>query len=159
MKLVVYSKNDYYFLTDEEFEKATESWSKDKPIFFRSRGLYLPLPKKPVGVPPEHAGLQLAFTFNDMHYGMPGWIGIQKPSVDKETGKEFKPGALYVRVKDHSANVLSYRWHNVNPNLSSDEVRDFIKSLKPIMAEDILKDEELRTAIPFEPLLSDYYLN
>ena len=159
MKLVVYNKNEYYFLTDDEFDKATESWSNSRPIFFRSRGLYLPQPRSPVGTPPEHVGLQLAFTFSNKFYGMPGWIGIQKPVVDKETGEEYKAGTLYVRVKDHGAKGLRYRWHQVNPYMDSNEVKDFIKSLKPIMAEDILKNEELRVAIPFEPLLSDYHLN
>lgn len=159
MKLVVYSKDEYYFLTDDEFEKAAESWNDNKPIFFRSRGIYLPQPRRPVGIPPEHAGLQLAFTFSDKYYGTPGWIGIQKPTINKETGEEIKPGAIYTRVKDHGADKLRYRWHQMNNDMDSSEIKDFIKSLNPLMAEEILKDNDMRMAIPFEPLLTDYFLN
>lgn len=159
MKLVVYSKDEYYFLTEDEFDKAVESWGNGKPILFKSRGIYLPQPRRPVGLPPEHSGLQLAFTFNEEHYGMPGWIGIRKPMIDKKTGEELSTGAVYVRVIDHDQERTRYKWHWINNDMDSDKAKEFIKSLKPIMAEDILKDDDLRSIIPFEPLLTDYFLN
>lgn len=159
MKLVTYSKDEYYFLTDEEFEKAAESWADGKPILFKSKGLYLPQPRRPVSIPNEHAGLQLAFSFDEDVYGLPGWIGIRKPMLNRETKEEIKPGALFVRVKDHGNEFLKYRWHRLGDMMDSAEVKEFIRALKPVMSEDILNDEELRTSIPFEPLLTEYYLN
>jgi len=170
MKVISYYGNGSYFLTDKEFASALSEWNSGRSCHSERLGVLLPPPKGPVGTVPEHADLDLMFTWKGEGIpGLPGWIGVQRP-VKRPDGSELKRGAVYVREVDHNAEGLRYVWREVNvenphkigdtsPDVTSEDVRAFIGPLEPVPIDEILSDPELRRAVPLNQLLPESLLN
>ena len=167
MKIVSYYGGGAYFLTDKQFAAAVAEWNQGKSVFVESIQALLPPPKAPAGLPAEHQGLQIGFSWNQttkLIPLLPGWVAIQKPvTVD---GKEVKRGAVYWRAESNCEDGKTYYWKEINvrsPSIlkvdeatTSEDVRAFIDAVgfKPV--DEMLEDPEFRHAVPYTPLLPDY---
>lgn len=160
MKLVMYNKEQYYFLSDKEFELAVESWSKNLPIYFKGRGTYLPPPRVPVGETPEHAGLEIYF-INGNSYPY-HWIAKTKGGA---SFPDRKLPAVLARVPFGEY----YGWRMVNPKFPEflggtkrfedytlDDIEKIFSDKAFIDIETVLNDPELRVIAPTNQLLPRY---
>lgn len=170
MKIVSYGRGNAYFLTDKQFDAAVREWASGNSALFPSIGALLPRPKMPAGIPSEHRGLQIGFSWNNTDVeipGLPGWIAIQKPT--KKGDIELRRGAVYRRGQDrNSEQPARYCWEEINVrdpiksnmdlDVGSEEIKAFIDAVGYIDADDILEDDDMRNSVPWEQLLPDYLL-
>ena len=171
MRLVTYGRNSFYFLTDAQFAAAMEQWNQSKSVWVESIEALLPPPKWAVGMPPEHLGLQIGYSWNmpglEIAPFLPGWVAIQKPTV--VDGKEAKRGAVYWRAKDLGEDGGGYHWKEINirypirltieEDITSDQVKNFIDRIGFLPIDQVLEDPELRNAVPYTPLLPENLLS
>ena len=109
MKIVSYGRGNFYFLTNDQFEAAKEEWVKGNSISIKDLEILLPPPKNPAGVPHEHRGLQICYSWN-----LPGWVAVQRP-IKNEQGVEIKRAAVYARDLDRCYEKGErYYWREIN---------------------------------------------
>lgn len=171
MTFVSYSKSNYYFLTDAQFEEACKAWASGMSHRFTGFNALLPPPRTPAGVLPEHEGLDIRFCWEPAGFpGSPGWIAFSQAAwVD---GKEMARAALYRRAKVLGEDHKEYRWEEINvkePHVvggfglvdhttTTPDVMEFLGKIKTTPIDEILSNPALKMSVPFAPLLPAYFL-
>lgn len=170
MRLVTYGRNSFYFLTDAQFAAAMVEWNQGKSVWVESVEALLPVPRWAVGLPPEHRGLQVGFSWNKggrVIPFLPGWVAIQRPA--RVDGKEVKRGSIYWRAEEQGDEDKKYYWKEINikspvnlrveDGVTSDDVKKFIDEIGFMPIDQILEDPDLRHAVSYIPLLPENLLS
>jgi len=173
MKLVQYSKDYYYFLTDEEFKAAVAVWDSGKAAVLDRLGVRLPAPLQPMGTAPWHMDKDIFYLFK----GPPaagGWIAVKtRPPKDDDTAlaKGVKGGVPYklFRREAEGEDRDRYEWVEMSPldpsqvygsylreliaKTTPDDIIKFIVKSEGKRIDAVLVDETLRKQVSFDYLL------